>query len=162
MPNQFIWLGTCFLILLEIRQTLTLLMVKSLKYTLTLFYFSRKYVTNSMIGVYQCYKLPLYFEILIAHKVVSLLKGVFFIKYYMTLVSAFATLVAYLIPILSFNKVFNGNLYFYSGFFIIIILIMINIISAINGDRIVNSLLCLLTLVALLIFTFPIWKVLIF
>lgn len=124
--------------------------------------FSRKYVTNSMIGVYQCYKLPLYFEIMIAHKVVSLLKGVFFIKYYMTLISAFATLVAYLIPILSFNKVFNGNLYFYSGFFIIIILIMINIISAINGDRIVNSLLCLLTLVALLIFTFPIWKVLIF
>jgi len=90
------------------------------------------------------------------------IKGVFSIKYYMTLVSAFATLVAYSIPILSFNKVFEGNLYFYNGFILIIILALINVLALINGDRFVNILLFLLTLVAMLIFTFPIWKSLIF
>lgn len=83
-------------------------------------------------------------------------------KYYMTLISALSTLIAYLIPILSFNKFFNGELYFYNGMILLVILLIVNILSIIHGDRLVNTFLLCLSIIATLIFTFPIWRTLIF
>lgn len=82
-------------------------------------------------------------------------------NYYMTLISALSTLIAYLIPILSFNKFFNGELYFYNGMILLVILLIVNILSIIRGDRLVNSFLLCLSIIATLIFTFPIWRTLI-
>lgn len=79
----------------------------------------------------------------------------------MTLISALLTLFAYFIPILSFNKVLNGELYFYNGMLLLIIIMLINIFSIIHGDRIINSLLLFFSFIATLIFSFPIWNSLI-
>jgi len=76
----------------------------------------------------------------------------------MTLVSALSTFVAYLIPILSFNKFFNGMLYPFNGLVLLGIIILINILSLVRGDRLVNSLLLFFSFIAILIFTFPIWR----
>lgn len=80
------------------------------------------------------------------------------VKYYTTLISALSTLFAYLIPILSFNKFFNGELYFYNGMILLVILLIVNILSIIHGDRLVNFFLLCLSIIATLIFTFPIWR----
>lgn len=78
-------------------------------------------------------------------------------KYVSTLISGLLSLLAYVIPILAFNKVLGGNLYLKNGLIIDIFILFINILAFIRGDRWANFFFIIFSIIATAIFLFPLW-----
>ncbi|OEL03813.1 hypothetical protein [Staphylococcus casei] len=78
-------------------------------------------------------------------------------KYATTLLSLFLSLITLATPLLSVNKVLDGNLPILAGGLFILGVLLLNLYALLRGDRIANIFAMVVSIFSFILLSYPLW-----
>ncbi|RIN23694.1 hypothetical protein, partial [Staphylococcus succinus] len=78
-------------------------------------------------------------------------------KYATTLLSLFLSLITLATPLLSVNKILDGNLPILAGGLFILGVLLLNLYALLRGDRIANIFAMVVSIFSFILLSYPLW-----
>ncbi|MDH9161730.1 MULTISPECIES: hypothetical protein [Staphylococcus] len=78
-------------------------------------------------------------------------------KYATTLLSLFLSLITLATPLLSVNKILDGNLSILAGGLFILGVLLLNLYALLRGDRIANIFAMVVSIFSFILLSYPLW-----
>ncbi|WP_437271866.1 hypothetical protein ACSSAF_10000 [Staphylococcus succinus] len=78
-------------------------------------------------------------------------------KYATTLLSLFLSLITLATPLLSVNKILDGNLSILAGGLFILGVLLLNLYALLRGDRIANLFAMVVSIFSFILLSYPLW-----
>ncbi|MBU0437085.1 hypothetical protein CW746_01170 [Staphylococcus succinus] len=78
-------------------------------------------------------------------------------KYATTLLSLFFSLITLATPLLSVNKILDGNLSILAGGLFILGVLLLNLYALLRGDRIANIFAMVVSIFSFILLSYPLW-----
>jgi len=79
------------------------------------------------------------------------------LKYATTLLSLFLSLITLATPLLSVNKILDGNLSILAGGLFILGVLLLNLYALLRGDRIANIFAMVVSIFSFILLSYPLW-----